>query len=409
MPSEEILIDIPQESLLARLKDKCSACLTSIAKKWKSLNKKQKLLMAGSALTNLTLIIVITLWWLRPSGQTFTSSTSLIKSDNNNAEIDVTSPEELRDQQSPLDGILVTEQEIEEIKNRRPLGIIIDNHISARPSFGLNKADLVYEALVEGSITRFMAVYLREQPEKVGPVRSLRTYFLDWLAEFNEPIIMHIGFAPPAPLSAPEADVLAYIYRHGFNTLGIYHGTNFWRVSDRLAPHNALTSTTSLWEKAKQNKWTGLKDIKPWQFKTDEVLANRPSIQQLSLNWDGWGKTNYSASWTYDQKQNRYLREQANVKAIDADDSNNQIWAKNLIIEFTVQTRANDPLNHVIYQTTGNGRALIFLDGKTIEGVWKKDSRTARTRYYNTQGDEIEFNRGRCWIMIAPAGSEVIY
>ncbi|MBU1110014.1 DUF3048 domain-containing protein [Patescibacteria group bacterium] len=407
--SDEITIDLSESKTTPHFLQVIQKKIRSLREMWRKLPLKQKILIsAGSAL--LVLIIGFLIFWLGcPSGVFLTNVASVIQRGENLGDIALITPEGIRDQESPLDGVLITVQEMEQLNARRPLAVIVENHPAARPVYGLNQADIVYEALVEGGITRFMPIYLRNETDKIGPIRSLRTYFLDWLAGYNEPLIMHIGYAPPAPQSDFRADVLAYMRKHGdILSLGINNGTNFWRVQDKVSPHNAFSSTARLWQKAEENGWMGLKEIDKWSYQTDIPFDERPETQEIALNWNGWGQTSYSVKWVYNRENNYYLRECGGQKSIDSD-TGEQIWAKNIVIEFSQQTLAGDSLNHILYQTTGNGDVYIFRDGQVISGSWHKNTRADRTKYYDGEGNEIKLNRGRSWIMMAPTGSEVNY
>ena len=119
----------------------------------------------------------------------------------------------------------------------RPIAVMIDNHKQAWPQAGLNKAYLVYEAIVEGGETRLMALFKGVTVDKIGPVRSSRHYFLDYAME-NDAIYAHYGWSPQA-----ESDIKQYKIN---NLNGITESEKtFWRVRDKAAPHNAVTSTTA--------------------------------------------------------------------------------------------------------------------------------------------------------------------
>lgn len=311
-------------------------------------------------------------------------------------------PEEPYDHEAPLDGVMVTKSEYEAMMKQLPLAVIIENHTSARPQSGINKADLVYEALAEGGISRLMPIYLRQEASEIGPIRSTRSYFQDWVAEYDA-IYMHIGGASS---SNPVADALGQIWRYGIKSLN--RGGTFWRKSEREAPHNAYSSTERLWGIAANLGWNGPAVVDKWQFKEDEDLESRPEESEIKFNWNGWGETPYSVRWVYEQNDNVYLREVGGVKDKDAN-SHEQIFAKNVVLQFSLQTLANDGTARILYQTTGEDRALVFMDGKVIEGKWKKPERTSRTKFYDSEGNELAFNRGTTWIEVLPIGSEVEY
>lgn len=304
-----------------------------------------------------------------------------------------------------LDGVKLTKTDYGEFQKRRPLAIMVENHPDARPQSGLDQAELVWEALVEGGITRFMPVYWRNSPEVVGPVRSARKYYLDWISELGDALYMHIGGAIS---SNPQANALLYIQQNGLKSIGISGRNTFWRVSDRFAPHNAYSDTNQLWEQAEHLGWGGV-GFETWQFKDPIENDQLGPTTEITLNWNGWGQTPWSVRWVFDTEKNEYQRfhnfDQPHVDAT----TNEQLTTKNVAVAFMNQYLANDGTDRIVYETIGQGRALVFRDGQAIEGQWRKTSRTDRTRFYDKAGKEIAFNRGKTWIMVVPINSEISY
>src|SRR3989344_5480690 len=162
------------------------------------------------------------------------------------AKIDLSAP---KTELCPLNAKLYTQAEKDIWSTRRPLGIMIENHEEARPQSGLSKADVIYEAVAEGGITRFLAIYLcgaSAEDVQVGPVRSARTYFLDWISEYGiSPLYVHVGGANCDPSTGSgcaggaKADALGQIQKYGWQ---VYNDINqfsagfptFWRDKDRL-------------------------------------------------------------------------------------------------------------------------------------------------------------------------------
>lgn len=371
---------------------------------WKGLTKKQKILYLSLAGLTIILLIIGGIFIFKALGLgKWDKDTTGEKSQVSE---EATPKEEPKDHESPLSGRLITKSEYEKIMQRRPMGVILENHVDARPQSGLNEADIVWEALAEGGISRFMAVYLENEPDKVGPVRSLRKYFLDWVSELRDGLIMHIGYAHT---DNPDTNALGYVYTYDVKALGLFLSHPFWRVTTRLAPHNAYSSVKDLWVKAADKGWTGVIDLDRWQFK-DPAKDNFGEVKEISFNWQGWGATDYSVKWTFDPIKNRYLREHNGVPHIEAQ-TDEQITAKNVVIQlhnwhYTVDT---DGKSRLVYDLLGEGEAYVFIDGKVIEGKWKKADRVSRTKYYDENGKEIEFNRGRTWISVLPTGSEIMY
>jgi len=329
---------------------------------------------------------------------------------------DVTSGSEqgVKDQPCPLNGVMYTKARKDQWNDRRPLGIMIENHVDSRPQMGLSRADTIYEAVAEGGITRFLALYLCQDAGDIAPIRSARTYFIDWLSEYNA-AYAHVGGAnTPGP-----ADALGQIRDYGINDLDQF-GLGFptyWRGTDKLAPHNVHSTTQKLWAAAGEREF-GPKDEKGvrwdanftlWKFKDEAALDKRGDQKPVVVPF--WSdQSDYTVAWQYDKNTNLYNRFHGQAAHTDPL-TNEQLAAKNLIIQFETERTADDgyPDGHLLYGTTGTGNALIFQDGNVIKGKWVKSSRTARTKYVDSAGKEIQLNRGLIWIETIPVGNNVTY
>jgi hypothetical protein len=303
---------------------------------------------------------------------------------------------------------------------------MIENHTDARPQSGLSRTDIVYEAVAEGGITRFLAIFYcgaSAEEVTVGPVRSARTYFLDFISEYGQyPLYAHVG---GANLAGP-ANALGQIGDYGWLSVGndlnqfSIGFPTFWRDYERLdhpvaTEHTMYSTTTKLWEIAQKRGLTNVddegrawdKDFVSWQFKDDAKTESRGEVNKIQFNfWSGYKE--YEVAWEYDRQNNLYRR--LNGGAPHKDRNNDQqLTTKNVVIQFSREKGPVDELKHLLYQTTGKGKALIFQDGKVIEGTWQKIDRKKRTKFFDRRGKEIAFNRGRIWIEIVPAGKEVSY
>lgn len=303
-----------------------------------------------------------------------------------------------RTEVSPINGKLFTKAEMDKLNTRRPVAVMTNNHAAARPTSGLSKADLVFETIAESGITRFMAIYWSQGPTKVGPIRSARQYFLEWLSPFD-PLFIYDGFASS---TNPKLNAGGNMYDYGLKLIYTYGA---WRVNDgtRVAPHNEYSSVVTAWEYAKNQGWDGAPKIESWQFKRDTSLDERGDKTKVKIYFftpiPNGGL--YDVIWEYNKDTNSYLRYSAGVKDIDLE-TGTQISAKNVVIQ-RVNTKAPaDTYGRAIIDTIGDGTATILQDGKIIEGKWKKTSRTSRTRFYDKSGKEIQFNRGLTWIAAVP-------
>ncbi|EFK96749.1 conserved hypothetical protein, secreted [sediment metagenome] len=325
----------------------------------------------------------------------------------------------------PLSGSLHTKAEKNIWETRRPLLVMIENHEESRPQSGLSDADVVYEAVAEGGITRFMAVFYCQAAAYesiLGPIRSARTYFLDWASEYNFPLYAHVGGAnTPGP-----ANALGQINDYGWgaandlNQFSIGYPT-FWRDYERLGrtvatEHTMYSTTEKLWAVGAKRGYTNadpdelewVDDFTPWKFVKTEAEV-KGSVGAISYKF--WDYDEYGVAWQYDSQNNQYLRSNGGQPHKDLN-TDQQLTAKNLVIQFAKEARANDgyPGNmHLLYGTTGKGQALIFKDGEAIEGSWTKAKRLSRTIFTDNKGKEISFNPGRIWISVLPVGKEVDY
>lgn len=324
----------------------------------------------------------------------------------------------------PLNGVQYSKQQKEWWSKHRPLGIMIENHEDARPQSGLSFADVVYEAVAEGGITRFLAIYYCQDAGFVGPVRSARTYFLDFVSEYGDyPLYAHVGGAnTPGP-----ADALSQIESYnwgGYNDLNQFSigCPVFCRYEDRLGhptdtEHTMYSTTTKLWDYAAKDRQLTNVDKKgiawdenyvPYSFKDDESASNRGASQTLHLEfWKDYAK--YFVDWYYDPVTNLYKRNNGGTAHLDKD-TGKQLTAKNIVVLSMSESNANDGYDnnlHLLYKTKGTGKAQIFMDGKKINGTWRKDKRTAKLLLFDSNGAPIKFDRGVIWFEILPLNGVV--
>lgn len=329
---------------------------------------------------------------------------------------DLTSGNEqgVKNQACPLNGAMYTQARKNDWQKHRPLGIMIENHVDARPQLGLSRADIIYEAVAEGGITRFLSMFYCQQAGDIAPVRSARTYFIDWLSEYNA-AYAHVGGAnTPGP-----ANALGQIQDYGImdmDQFGLGFPT-YWRGTDKLAPHNVHTTTQKLWDAADQRGFgPNDKNGKPWdqnfvewKFKDDAALTDRGDQKPIKVPF--WSDApDYTVTWQYDKQANIYKRFHGTVAHVDPL-TNEQLSARNIVVQFETERMAGDgyPDGHLLYGTIGSGKALIFQDGKVIQGRWIKSSRTARSKYVDSKGAEIQFNRGTIWIQTIPVENSVTF
>ena len=336
-------------------------------------------------------------------------------------------------EECPINGKLFSKPEREIWEVRRPIAVVIENHADSRPASGISKADVVYEAVSESGVTRFLGIFYCQaagSDVKVAPVRSARVYFIDWVAEYgNKPIFMHVGGANDYAgfgETAKEARALELLETLGWRTpKGNDFDTTydsglpvFWRDYERLdrrvATEHTMTASLAAAYKEAEKRGFSQRDSKgkswnesfeEWKFK-DEA-GNKTSNLEISFGF--WSNApQYDVSWKYDLEKSLYLRENGGISPIDKE-TGLPLTAKNVVILFAKEKASVDKNKHVLYTTIGKGNALVFQNGGVIEGTWRKDTRTSRTKFFDKKGAEIEFIRGTIWIEVVPDGNEVTY
>jgi hypothetical protein len=278
-------------------------------------------------------------------------------------------------------------------ENIFPAAVIIENHIESRPVAGLSKANLVIETEAEGGITRYLAIFADgEKIERIGPVRSARSYFVDWAKEFSA-VFAHVGGSP---------DALAMIIKENLFDLNEYYNEkSFWRDNNRAAPHNVYTSSEKLQGFMTKRDLSAGKFLS-WKFKEEKILEERPLSGNISIGY----KPGYQVGWEYNRLNNVYAR------ALDGqahqDEKGRRIIAKNVVIA-VMAAKVVDSELRLKMQNIGTGQAAVCRDGICQKGRWKKTAISSRMRFYNENDEEIEFNMGTTWVEVVRPELEVVF
>jgi len=280
----------------------------------------------------------------------------------------------------------------------RPIAVMIDNNKYAMPQAGLNDAYMVYEIIVEGGESRLMPVFKGISLEKIGPVRSSRHYFLDYALE-NDAIYVHFGWSPQA-----ESDISSL----GVNNInGISQSEkDFWRVKDKKAPHNVVTSTSKIIEMAKSKKYrTTSSQSSVLNYVTEEVNFEEGQIaENISIPYS---QSNI-VKWQYEPEIQRYARYSKSEKQKDWT-TGEDVTTKNIIIEFIANSVLNDGENkdRQNLTTTGSKDGYYITNGKAIKIKCEKTSRSSKTIYKDLEGNEIKVNDGNTFVQICPINANV--
>lgn len=293
----------------------------------------------------------------------------------------------------------VEEKQVQIFKGTdRPIAVMIDNHNLAWPQAGLNKAYLVYEMIIEGGETRLMALFKGVNIDKIGPVRSSRHYFLDYVME-NDAIYAHFGWSPQA-----KRDISKYSIN---NINGISESeSTFWRVRGKSAPHNAVTSTEALLNVAKNKKYkTTSEKESVLNYVTDEVnlengqVANTVTIPHSTLQ---------TVKYEFDE-QNQVYKRFARGKAQTDWDTGNSVATKNIIITFCNNYTLDDgeDKGRQELKNIGTFNGYYITNGKAIKIKCIKEARNLQTKYVDLEGNEIDVNDGNTWINVCPTNAKV--
>lgn len=331
-------------------------------------------------------------------------------------------------EECPLNGQLYTKEQKQVWEKRRPAGVMIQNHIESRPQSGLSSADVVHEAIAEGGITRFLAMFYCENPTYVGSVRSARIYYIRLLQGFGDrPIYLHVGGAA----TDGPADALNEIVKLGWsrkNDLDNLTGVGIPvlrrypdRLPDKATEHTMYGNTIEMWKwAAEKSKLTHVDEEgtpwnegwEGWTFDDDAKEGARGAVSSISFGfWDDSLGSDYSVKWQYDKAANSYKRFNAGEPHIDFNNKK-QLTAKNVVVIFVDESEANDGYEHgqhMLYDVLGEGKAIMFHNGEAIKGTWQKAKATDMMRFYDLDDKELSFVRGKIWIEVLPTGNKVEY
>lgn len=312
---------------------------------------------------------------------------------------------------NPINGLLMELSEYQQLKKLHPVAVVVNNHADARPQYGLTQADAVLEVLAEGGITRYVALFYQNQTvEKIGPVRSLRYYMIEFASEYADAVILHHGWAgfdnADFEIYREKTDARGAVARYGIKSLqteasayrdlaiasthGYVH--SLFTDSARINSELARIKAQAIWSLGAQPE--------ALKFKDDLPPKKRGDMKKITINFTNLNYGAYTAVFEYNKKTNSYDRSVGGTADIDALNGQ-RVSPKNVIVEWHNYQDANDGHSRIIIDMIGQGKVEIFRDGKGYNGLWKKDCRTCRTRYYDNLGKEIKLNRGQIWIVNA--------
>jgi hypothetical protein len=266
--------------------------------------------------------------------------------------------------------------------------VMIENSPDARPQSGLKDSGVVFEAIAEGGITRFLVLYQQEKPQLIGPVRSVRPYYIDWLAAFN-PSVAHVG---------GSATALAELRNGSYRDIDqFFNAGTYWRTADRYAPHNVYTSFEKLDALNKTKEYTA-SEFTGFSRK-DSAPESSPTASTVNVTISS---VLFNSSYTYDAVSNTYFRSQGGEPHLDRESG--QIAPRVVIVMEAPTSQVFEDTNRTQIQTIGSGKATIFQDGSVQEVTWNKASKTQQITFTDTAGADVPLARGQTWITVVPEG-----
>jgi len=350
---------------------------------WLTLSRNERFAVISVALLIFGVLSILWVAFIRPSS---TPSIEITKH--------VAKPKAPITTASPLSGLPVDPA----LANRPVTGIMIENSVYARPQSGLQDAGVVYEAIAEGGITRFLSLFQDTRPQYIGPVRSLRPYYIDFAQPFQASIV-HVGGSPEA---------LATVRDGGHRDLDQFFNSGaFWRASSRPAPHNVYTNFDNL-DGLNQAKGYTASHFTIWPRKPDKKLAV-PTAKTIDISISS---SDFYSHYDYDAASNSYNRSEggaAHKELVSADDSTGvQIHPKVVIALIMAYSIAADG-QHSVYADTGSGTAIVFQDGGVTQGTWSKADSNSQITFQDSAGAPLKLNAGQTWLTLVGDPGKVAY
>lgn len=401
-----------------------------------------KKFLIGSSFVGLYLLSVgVTLVFYYLTSSTVSIGGKTTPKTTRKSKIDLSLP---KTDECPINGQMYTKAEKDIWSTRRPLISMVENHVDSRPISGLSKADVVYEAVAEGGITRFMSVFYCgavAENVKIAPIRSVRIYFVNLAAGYGTyPIFLHQGGAndfcsdcpggvKPRGQISPTVNAYAALdklgWRNGqkgndmdggFNVGFPVVVRNQYRLNSTAAAweHSVVADLDEVYKEAakrgfnykdtEDTAWTDGFD--KWAFQDGK--SSTPTAADIKFNfWESM--PGYDVQWKYDQASNSYKRFNGGKEHVDWEFDKPQIEAKNVAIMFVKETGPVDPEHHMFYQVIGTGKAIVFQNGQAVAGTWSKVSQQDREMFYDESGKVIQFVRGQTWVEVVPSQNQITY
>lgn len=292
------------------------------------------------------------------------------------------------------------------VSDSRPIAIMVENSPDSRPQSGLIHADIVFEVVDEGGVTRYVAVYSSNDAGTIGPVRSARIYYAE-IARSFDPVYTFWGTYPEAydtiktmDMDALDANSDAYLP----------YTDSGWRDTSRsnITEHTAFMSTEGIKEDASGYGYSLEGGQSPLRFKIDAVDSEKGDVTDIAIDFS---YENYKVDFVYDGDSNKYLKYTAGTPHEDYE-TGEQITVNNVIVMMTSIDGPIDQYGHMVVRTTGttdNSKAFFFMDGNVIEGTWERSSVFDPFTFRDDSGNIVLFNRGSTWVAMVQSEEKLSY
>ena len=293
----------------------------------------------------------------------------------------------------------------DEIAETRPVAVVINNMIKALPQSGLSKADILYEVLTEGEITRLVAIFQSDfTSEKIGPVRSARHYFLD-IAEDSKAVFVHHGRSTYANTELSKRSVN--------NLDGMYEAAMFWRDPVRVAQAgmyehssytNAERAVTAIAKKGYSSSF-GPNPTAMFNFYDEFTPITGSAAEKVNVPFS----KGYYSTLTYNAEDNLYYKQHSGKIQID-EETGEQLAFSNMLIQITtIYVIPGDPLGCREVQLYGTGSGYYICGGKYVPVTWEKADYRTPTEWFDANGDKLTINPGKTFIAICDKNTQITF
>ena len=277
--------------------------------------------------------------------------------------------------------------------DERPIAVMIDNNVGYTAHAGLQDAYLTYEIIVEGGLTRLMAIFKDQDTELIGPVRSARHYFLDYALE-NDAIYGHYGWSE---FAKSDIDLLGVD-----NLNGITNAQEaYWRDQSVAAPHNVFTSIENLKEAADSKGYaTTSQDFENFSYSVDPISLEEQDGSMLANHIGIRYSSYHTTGYTYDTEREVYLRDMDGYAHVDKE-TNEQYYTKNIIIQ-KMSNHSIDNYGRQDIDDVASGDGYFITNGYAVPIRWEKSGRSSKTKYTYLDGSTVMLNDGNTYVQIQP-------